>query len=111
MIREAEVRRKALFCTGSIGVTLLIVSIAVMFAHLVFGILTLIGAAWMTYKLFFLFVRETADEEANKRRTYVKRSRDLAKQDMKLLNFDLAAMKDVDTPSAHLDTCRCRLCR
>ena len=111
MISETNVRRKALLWAWSVGVMWLIASILAMFVHLIVGILMLIGMPWATYKLFLLCVRDAAEDEANKRRAYVKHRRDLARQEMKLLDADLTVMDDANMYSGHLNTCRCRLCR
>lgn len=110
-VSDRRVKRRALFYTGFTGGCLLLVSIVLLTLHVVVGLLMLAGAVWATYNLFFLFLRASAEDEANKRRTYIRRHRDLAKQELKLLDSDLASMNDGDTHSVHLDTCRCRICR
>ena len=95
---------------GIIGIVLLIVSIALMFVNLILGILMLIGSAWLTYKLFFAFVLESAVGEARERRAYVKRRRNLREQERKLLDSDIMVMDEAEASSVHLETCRCRLC-
>ncbi len=110
-ISDRRVKQRALFYTGFTGGCLLIVSIVFLTLHVVVGLVMLAGAVWTTYNLFFLFIRAFAEDEANKRRTYIKRHRDLAKQEMILLDSDLASVNDIDGSSVHLDTCRCRLCR
>lgn len=109
-ISDRRVKRRALFYTGFTGGFLFLFPIVLLTLHVVLGIIALVGTVWATYNLFFLFLRASAEDEANERRTYVRRRRDLAKQEMKLLDSDLAAMDDVDKLSPHLNTCRCRLC-